>query len=338
MIEIKSFNENDWVIKTEARGDFTSFPLELYKGDPYYLHNPKVKTPNMESKYFIAYDGKSIVGRITGIINPQLKYEEFSTGLIGFFECIDDIEASKRLFESAFKWLKSQGCDFCIGPMNGSSWNKYRIAQPDGSPNFFLDTYNKHWYSLQFEQSGFEPIATYNSSIVSQTNASEERVAKFEKLFKSKGIVTRNINMDNFEDEIERIYEVCLASFKDNFLYTPIPKDEFVGMYLEAKQFTDPRLVYICEKQDTPLAFAFALNDLYEKNKKRIIIKTVAAKPIQAARGLGAFLTEKIHSESFNSGVDEIIHALMHENNMSNQIMSKNSKIFRKYKLFGRVI
>src|ERR1700722_6071059 len=62
-------------------------------------------------------DGKDI-GRIAGIIDQthnQVQKEQ--TAFFGFFECINDAEVSRRLFQTVTDWAKTKGMNRLLGPM-----------------------------------------------------------------------------------------------------------------------------------------------------------------------------------------------------------------------------
>src|SRR5215212_2826578 len=55
---------------------------------------------------------------------PQL--ENHKVGLIGHYEARDDESAAKILAASCEE-LKNQKCTIAVGPMDGSTWNRYRL-------------------------------------------------------------------------------------------------------------------------------------------------------------------------------------------------------------------
>jgi len=102
--------------------DFIDFPHELYKGDPNYvpeiylaqkdLLNPS-KHPFYEhskAQLFLAYKDSKLVGRIAAIKNgAHIKFTGSNDGFFGFFECIEDYEVAKKLFDAATEWVKKEG-------------------------------------------------------------------------------------------------------------------------------------------------------------------------------------------------------------------------------------
>jgi len=70
-----------------------------------------------------------------------------------------------------------------------------------------------------------------------------------------------------------------------------------------------PEYIEICEDHNGQLlAFIFCIPDYNSPKEKGLIIKTVAVKPIAAARGLGALLVERMHQRAYEHNFHYIIH------------------------------
>ncbi|HNQ43942.1 MAG TPA: GNAT family N-acetyltransferase, partial [Candidatus Cloacimonadota bacterium] len=112
---------------------FIMLPFELYKDDPCWVppliqeqfnffdpkHNPYYK--HSEVCLFLALDEGVPVGRISAHSNTQhnLEHKE-NIGFFGFYECIDDLQVAKRLFDAAYDWNRYRGFTAMRGPMNFS--------------------------------------------------------------------------------------------------------------------------------------------------------------------------------------------------------------------------
>lgn len=286
--------------------------------------------------YLVHRDGV-VMGRACGLVNPEISWNGMKTGLVGWYECIDDIDIAVTLLDAVRDDLAKAGCGYIIGPINGSTWHRYRVSEPSDAPPFFLDVYNKPWYATQFQAAEFETIAHYSSTKFDLRAGHYDRVAKFEEFYRGRGIDIRPFRTDDFDNEMRALYEVTLASFVHNFLYTPISFESFREIYAPVESIIDPELVQIAEDAERrPLGYIFTIPDMYERNGRTLIIKTVAAAPVPAARGLGTFLVEKMHVVGLNKGFDAAIHALMHENNSSANMLSDDSRPLHTYRLFGR--
>lgn len=310
---------------SDNKEDFLNLPKILYEGDPFYTAKPEDISEC--EKLFVVKEDDKILAR-AGLIYAN------NCAQIGFFEGVNDINAVKFLFNKIKKYALQRGYDYLIGPINGSTWKKYRVTLPSDNPPFLLDNYNKPYYAELFEKCGFEAIANYTSSICRNLDRDYSRFDKFEKIFEQKGVKIRKFNPNAFERDIRKIYEVSIKSFVNNFLYTPIEFKEFYKMYEPVKKFLNPEWVLLAEnEQDEAIAFIFGFDNLYNRNEKSLIIKTLAQIPDYKYRGIGSYLTEFMHKKAKEAGYDNIIHALMHENNVSANILS--GELYHKYKLYG---
>ena len=317
---------------------FKSFSKSLYKDNNYYSDEANSSDLSDFILFTLEIEGR-VFGRIACIDKVNFTYRDYNVGLIAFYECDENSEYSNALFENAQKYLQSKGCNYIIGPMNGSTWNQYRLAADTNKNPFFLDRISKSYYPSQFDNYGFDVIAKYHSSKTDSLSVNIERLNKFTAYYKSKDIVIRNIDLSNYESEIRKIYEISIAAFKDNFLYSEISFEEMYSMYNGLKHLIDPSLIYICEDaEENPLAFLFATKDLLSPHLERYIIKSAAVVPSSKAKGLGTYLSELIHHQLFTNGAKEIIHALMYQDNLSQNVLGNNTEIIAEYLLYGKEI
>ena len=331
MLRIIHFDDDPLLME-----EFQEFATKLYDGDPYWMGRDLAFPESVKTRYFLVFENGRAVGRTAAIENSALVYQGLKTGLIGLYECVDDFRASQFLIDGVVYYFRERGFQYLLGPLNGSTWYSYRVTEPGGQP-FLMDNYNKDWYTAQFTGNGFQVIARYSSARVSEIAGSFGRLARLERYFANKGITVRPVNLNDFEGELRKIYTISLSSFQDNFLYTPISEREFQSLYQRIKSLVDPRFVLIAENfSSEPLGFIFAVPNAFKKERRSLVIKTVAVVPRSEARGLGALMAEMIHRSAFEDGYQEVIHALMHERNGSNNISRKNSRPFRSYLLFGR--
>ncbi len=312
------------------------FQNQLYKNDPFYRTSDP-RTCIYENVLYMVQKNGEPVGFAAGIINPALNYNEEPAGCIGFVECSNDTLAATMLFDTIEKWLLERGKRWCIGPLNGDTWHSYRVSEPDDNHPFFLDNYHKPWYGDMFRKAGYESAATYRSTIAPPQTDTAIRCNRFSSIFADRGIITRPISLEHFDEEVSGIHSLCISAFSNNFLYTPASRDEILPMYQALKSVINPQFVMVCEDaRNDLLAFIFCIDDLYNNKKKGLIIKTVAVKPVAKARGLGTYLVEKAHLLAGSQGYDYVIHALMHDQNISTQIANESSAIHRRYTLFGK--
>jgi GNAT superfamily N-acetyltransferase len=268
---------------------------------------------------------------------PQLPHHRI--GLIGHFEARDEPSA-RAVLHSACDHLKDHGCTLAIGPMDGSTWNRYRLVNDFGTePPFFLEPWNPPRYPWHFLDAGFSANATYSSALNTNLTLDDPRYEHIRRRIDDAGIFIRPIDPADFETELKRIYSICLISFRHNYLYTPISEDDFLQQYCKVRPILDPNLVLIAIQNTRPVGFLFALPDMLARARSApptIIFKTLAVLPDRAQAGLGGYLIAECQKAAHKLGYQRSIFALMHDSNASRSISSRYATPMRRYTLFSK--
>ncbi|MEM1058022.1 MAG: GNAT family N-acetyltransferase [Verrucomicrobiota bacterium] len=247
-------------------------------------------------------------------------------------------DAASQLLSEALEQLKNVDCSMVIGPMNGDTWHSYRLMTEAGDePPFLMEPWNPTEWPQDFLDAGFRPLTTYFSARTNDLTTRDSRIPKVQARLEANGIRIRPFRLEEFEAELDRIFDVSLASFPANYLYTPISREEFHRLYLPAKPLVHPQLVLIAEQGDEPVGYVFALPNAKpgsDQMPSDIIVKTLAVRPGRAYAGLGAWLLDEVHTYAHQLGFRSAIHALMHENNNSLNLSGRSSTIIRRYTLY----
>lgn len=135
--------------------DFFRVPGLIYQSDSHYIPhlkqdiqrilnpvNPALKGGGLE--VWVLEDGGSVIGRIAAFYS-----EDKPKAGIGFFECIDDSQASRMLFEAAINFLRTSSKDIVQGPVNAGERDQYWGLMVKGftSPAY-QENYNPPYYQL----------------------------------------------------------------------------------------------------------------------------------------------------------------------------------------------
>jgi len=261
-------------------------------------------------------------------------------GLVGHYAARDP-EAGVAVLTHACGRLAAQGRALAVGPMDGSTWRRYRLVTHRGDePPFFLEPENPDDYPRQFVSAGFAPLAGYTSAVIEPLDADDPRVADASRRLREAGVVIRNFDPARFEDQLRHVYDVSVRAFADNFLYTPISEEEFLAQYSGLRRVLRPELVFLAEDAGTPVGFAFVTPDLSQAARGRpidtMILKTLARVPGNRYAGLGAVLTARSHEAAQKLGFRRAIHALMHDQNPSQKLSRDRARTIRRYTLYAR--
>lgn len=147
---------------------FIRFPDYLYKVCPQYVpplySNQKMLLTRISSlsycsrRMWLVEDGRGKVkGRICAIINPRYN-ERFGTKRVrfGWFDCVNDLEVAKMLFDAAESWARSEGMTEIHGPLSYNTLGKQGMLV-EGYENIppFNCLYNYPYYNDLVESLGF---------------------------------------------------------------------------------------------------------------------------------------------------------------------------------------
>lgn len=261
-------------------------------------------------------------------------------GVIGHFSCSNQ-KAGTALLKYAERILKEHRCTLVIGPMDGNTWRRYRVLTMRGDlPPFFLEPDNPDHWADAFADAGFLPLAKYVSAVVSDLARGDERVPRVEQRLAASGVSIRQINLAHFDEDLRRVHQLSLQSFRHNFLYTDLPVEQFVSQYESVKQLVLPEYVLLAEHGDMTVGFVFAVPNLEQRRRGEeidtLILKTLAVAPGRTYAGLGAVLLDRVHKAAQARGFRKVIHALMHESNSSMNLSARNARVFRRYTLFAK--
>jgi GNAT superfamily N-acetyltransferase len=267
-------------------------------------------------------------------------YEEQRLGLIGHYFARDSA-AGMQLLAFACAQLAALGCTLAVGPMDGTTWQRYRFITERGTePTFFMEPDNPDDWPGHFGACGFAPLAHYFSAVNTDLAVEDPRLPAIENGLAAQGIVLRTLDPRRFDEELHSIYELSTQSFAANRLYSPISELDFVAQYRAVQPHVRPELVHLAERNGELRGFFFCIPDLLEKQRGQdittVIAKSLAVHPAEQGNGLGTLLMAHCHRAAHRLGYRRVIHALMHETNHSRKISDRSARMFRRYTLFAR--
>jgi GNAT superfamily N-acetyltransferase len=210
------------------------------------------------------------VGRVAAIINRNHdRFHDEKAGFFGFFESVDDVDVARALLERARQWVCDRGAKFLRGPVSPSTNYECGMLVDgfDSSPMVMM-TYNPRYYPGLMDQAGLskaKDLFAYLSNANTIEMKKIDRVA--EKALKTTGVRVRPIDMKNFQNDVERVWEVYGAAWQRNWGFIPMTREEFFLMGKEMKMILKPELVLIGEVGDRVVGFALALPDVNQALK-----------------------------------------------------------------------
>lgn len=261
--------------------DFVTFPLILYKNDPFYApplikdmmehltdKNPFFK--RAKAKFFIAYKNGKPLGRIAAIVNyAHLEFHRDNVGFFGLFECINDHTVANALFDKAKEFLKENNLQKMRGPMNLSTNEECGfLYEGFDTPSMIMIPYNPSYYNELAESYGMKKVKDlycFLAPVPDKLPLKIERIAQFAE---KQGIKARTVKLKNLTQELYAFMEVYNSAWAQNWGFIPITKEEIDYMAKKLKPIALPELVIVAEKNDEPVGFFGAIPDFNEVLRK----------------------------------------------------------------------
>ena len=255
---------------------FIKFPMELYKGNPYFvpllINEEKsiwVKEENPALQYseaaqFLAYRGKNIVGRIAVMINHK---EEKELGIrkvrFGWLDFIDDIEVSKTLIDTAIEYAKSKGISKIEGPMGFTNLDKAgMLTKGFDKLATMIGIYNYDYYPKHMEQLGLVKEKEWVEFEINFPDTLPDKVEKFSNLIAEK----YELELVKFKSKkdilplVEPMFKLLDDTYKHLSTYTPITQEQIRHYKEKYFKFIDKDyIVCIKDKYGSLISFAITM-------------------------------------------------------------------------------
>jgi len=230
------------------------------------VKNPFFKRAEMQ--LFIAEKDGKPVGRIAAIENRgHNEFHNEKTGFYGFFESIEDQEVANLLFQTAEAWIKNRGLTKMQGPMNPSTNHECGLLVRGQSQHpTIMTTWNPKYYEELHDRYGLSKAKDLVAYIIArEKNAGlPEKVVSYVKRLRAQNsrVTFRDFNLKDFENEVDRCFEIYNSAWEKNWGFFPMTREEFKFAAKDMKMILDPRMAFVAEVDGKPAGFMLALPDL----------------------------------------------------------------------------
>ena len=265
---------------------FVEFNIKLYKDCPYHVPSlisdemktlDRQKNPSFdfcESKYFLAYQGEKIVGRIAGIINHKANEHWKETNVrFGFIDFIDDESVSSALMSAVEEWGKEKGMNAIHGPLGFTDLDyEGLLVWGFDQVGTMATTYSYPYYKDHLEKFGYEKDQDWNEFRITMPNEVPEKYSRISQIVLRK----YGLKIKKFKKTKEvwpyanKIFELWNEAYKPLYGYSelsPRQIDYYVKMYIPMLDLDLVTLV-VKEDDDSIVGIAIALPSLSKALKK----------------------------------------------------------------------
>jgi GNAT superfamily N-acetyltransferase len=259
---------------------FIQLPYALYKGHPQWVPPPRAdirmmlnrdKHPFYEhsnADFFLALRDGEAVGRLAVMENQRFNdYHDVHVAQFYLFECINDIQVTKLLFDRAFTWARKRNLTAILGPKGFGPLDGYGILV-EGFENRGMMTmmkYNFPYYKQFLEKLGFEKEVDFVSRYLdAQKFQLPERVHRIAKWVKERD----SFKVHSFDSKRElsawapRLGDAYNRAFVDNWEYYPLTDTEIDYVVSNIITVADPHLIKVITREEDIVGFLFGFPDV----------------------------------------------------------------------------
>jgi len=279
-IEIKEVRTNK-----ELR-QFVKFPIDLYKGNAYYVpglideemmtlsrdKNPAFKS--CEAIYYLAIKDGQIAGRIAGIIvHESNRIHNEQHARFGFVDFIDDEAVVDALFEAVSTWAKSKGMTALHGPLGFTDMDHEGMLV-DGFDQIgtMATIYNHPYYPRHLERMGFVKDQDWKEYKIWIPEAVPEKHLRIGEIVKKKyGLrILKFKKRKDIWPYARKIFETLNSAYAHLYGFTPLTSEQidyYVKMYIPMLRL-DLITLIVREADDVVAGFAITLPNLSQAMQK----------------------------------------------------------------------
>lgn len=264
---------------------FVKFPFKLYEDSKYWVppiikqeletfdkdKNPIFK--DAEARFFLAYKGSTIVGRIAAIVNwLEINNQQIKKMRFGWFDFVDDLEVSKALLETVETIGKTHQLKFTEGPVGFSNMDKVGVmTEGFDSLGTMVTWYNHPYYVDHYVKHGYTIEKEYSESVFPFSNVKPEFFKKAQELIKRRYKLkvlqmTKTEEVMPYADRMFDLFNKSYASLSSFVEITELQKAYFKKKFIS---FINPEYIkFVVDEHDQLIGFAVVMPKFAEALQK----------------------------------------------------------------------
>jgi len=342
MIEVREVTTRKGLLQ------FIKFPFTLYRGSPYWVpplireelkalspgKNPAFET--CAAKYWLAYSGNSICGRIAGIINRTYN-EIYQThhARFGWIDFVDDPAVSSALFNTVETWARQEGMTALHGPLGFTDMDpEGMLVEGFEELGTIATIYNYPYYPVHAERNGFRKDTDWLEFRVNVPTSIPEKADRIAAL----AVERRRVHLldarkaKDFLPYAHGIFNVINETFKNLYGFVPLsPKqiDAYVKQYIP--NVVPDYVKVILDEHDTVAAFVIAMPSMskaFQKAHGRLLPFGIfpILKALRNPRSIDLFLGA-VRTNLQGKGVDALLMTELAKSCIKNGIVDAESNV-----------
>ncbi len=262
---------------------FHKVPHLIYKNDPDWICPLEKDVQNVfrpkknkafqkgEAICYVLLDGKKPVGRIAAFIDgARNEKQDFPTGGIGFFECIEDEKAAFLLFQTAENYLIERGAKAIDGPINFGERDKFwgLYVKGNGAP-YYQENYNPAYYEKFFLNWGFQPYEQILSFMGKVSDVDIDRISRIAQISKKRyHLHCDSLSYKSPEKYADDFCALYNAAFKEYDHFKPLVREQVLSIFMEMKLIADPFMMAFVYHDELPITMCAMMPEINQFLRK----------------------------------------------------------------------
>lgn len=313
-----------------------------------------------EVQPYLAYRGDRAVGRICAIRNRKHEaFHEEPVGFFGWFECEDDEEAARALFETVRAWLDERGLRTMRGPTSFSTNETAGLlVEGEPGPPVLMMPYNPPYYLDLFEAAGLAKAKDLFAWMIDDQTPPDYLLRAEKAVLRRSKATVRPLDRSRFDEELETVRAIYNQAWERNWGFIPMTDEEIDHMAKELKPLLDPQLaLFVEDGEGTPIGFALALPDFnqvlmkmngrlwpfglikalwYRRKIQRMRVLILGLLEEYRGKGIDALLYLALIRNGAARGITECEQSwILEENEKMNAALERlGGRMYRRYRLY----
>lgn len=267
------------VVNRAERSEFLRLPWQIYRHDPHWIppllwergqfidaqRHPFYR--HGRAQLFLARRGGRPVGRIMASVDPRYNTQHAtSQGCFGLFESENNPATTARLVAAAADWLRAQGCQTLVGPVDYSlNYSCGLLVDGFDTPPRVMMNHNPPYYATLLEQAGLRKTKDlYSWWFDDPHNLVDNWRDRMDRLARRSKIVIRPFRLADLPAEVARCTRIYNEAWQDNWGFVPMTDAEIQHLAKELRHWAVPQMLLIAEVAGEPVGFAMSLPDFNE--------------------------------------------------------------------------
>lgn len=257
--------------------DFIQIACSIYKNEKNWIRpldkdinsvfDPKTNKAFRKGdvKRWILKNNNETIGRIAAFYSSKNDKEKLRVGGCGFFECIDDKEAAKMLFDTAKNWLEKNGYNSMDGPINFGERDKWWGCLVEGfdiDPNY-LQNYSKAYYQKLFENYGFQLLfrqLTFLKKV--RTPLSEKLSLKAERALRDPNYNFKTLEKKNIQKYIKDFTKIYNDAWSKYPGVSKLELSQAKLLFAQLKPILDEKILWFAYHNNDPVGFFISIPEM----------------------------------------------------------------------------